>query len=413
MLKKILLNLIFWVLLSITMGIFLGHYYPNIAKQNILPHVYNFDFYLFKLTFKPTFSEFLSSIFISSIKIFINPIIFVTIILGFLNMGDIKKVGKIGSKAIIYFEVITTFALFFGIVMAYLIQPGNKISNIPASTSLNFIPTTQSGFHLFDLLKENITLQVLILAIFIGVVLSKSKLENQTITIHFFNKLANKLFWILSKIMYLAPIGAFGGMATTISKYGIESLMSLVWLLLTIYLTMFVFIFVVLGLILFYYKKNIWTFIKYIKEEILIVFATSSSESALPFLMQKLENLGYKKSNVSMIVPMGYSFNLDGSTIYLSIATIFLTQVYNIHLTTDQIITTITMLMVMSKGTAGVSGSAFIILTSTIYALQIVPVDSVTILLGIDLFMAQARAVTNFIGNGVATIALCENEMKQ
>jgi aerobic C4-dicarboxylate transport protein len=210
--------------------------------------------------------------------------------------------------------------------------------------------------------------------------------------------------------MLFAPIGAFGGMAFTIGKYGVETLVPLGKLMITVYVTMAVFIFVVLGSLMKYYKISLWKFLKYIREELLIVLGTSSSEAGLPSLMEKLERMGCTKSVVGLVVPAGYSFNLDGTTIYLSMATIFLAQVYNVHLDTMQVLTIIGILMITSKGAAGVTGSGFVVLASTLTAIKVIPLEGLALLLGVDRFMSEARSITNFIGNGVATVWLANNE---
>jgi aerobic C4-dicarboxylate transport protein len=210
--------------------------------------------------------------------------------------------------------------------------------------------------------------------------------------------------------MYLAPIGAFGGMAFTIAKYGIKTLLPLAKLMVTVYSTMAIFVFVLLHFILKYYKISLWSFLKYIKEELLIVLGTSSSEAALPSLIEKLEKMGCSKSIVGLVVPAGYSFNLDGTTIYLSMAVIFLAQVFNVHLSLEQMLTIIGILMITSKGAAGVTGSGFIVLASTLTAIKVIPIEGLALLLGVDRFMSEARAITNFIGNGVATIWIANNE---
>lgn len=210
--------------------------------------------------------------------------------------------------------------------------------------------------------------------------------------------------------MLFAPIGAFGGMAFTIGKYGLQTLVPLAKLMVTVYITMAVFIFLVLGLLLKYYKISLWKLLKYIREELLIVLGTSSSEAGLPSLMEKLERMGCTKSVVGLVVPAGYSFNLDGTTIYLSMATIFLAQVYNIHLDTAQVLTIIGILMITSKGAAGVTGSGFVVLASTLTAIKVIPLEGLALLLGVDRFMSEARSITNFIGNAVATVWLANNE---
>ncbi len=385
--KKMYQNLTFWVLTSIAIGILLGHFNPALAIQ-----------------MKP-----LGTYFINVIKVFINPIIFLTITLGISQMSDLKRVGKVGGKALLYFEIVTTFALIIGIVIAYIIQPGKGVAVATGDTSKIVEYTTQAHtFSWLKFFKDNITIQVLIVAIFLGMVISKWSQKERVIAP--LNMLSKYIFKGLKIVMYAAPIGAFGGMCFTIGKYGLHSLVPLAKLMITVYITMGIFVFLILGSILKYYKISIWKFLKYIKEELLIVLGTSSSESALPSLMTKLETIGCSKPIVGLVVPAGYSFNLDGTTIYLSMAVIFLSQVYNIHLTGTEMLTIIGILMVTSKGAAGVTGSGFIVLASTLTALGKIPVEGLTLLLGVDRFMSEARSITNFIGNGVATIVIACNE---
>ena len=385
--KKLFTNLTFWVLLAISSGALLGHFFPDkgVAMQP------------------------LGKYFIDVVKLFINPIIFLTISLGISGMNDLKKVGRVGGKAILYFEIVTTIALLIGIVVAYFIQPGAGV-NTQAIEGGDISKFTKSAeaFSWLKFLKDNLTIQVLIFSILFGIFLSKFSRKGEVIEPM---KFASKyIFKGLHIVMLFAPIGAFGGMAFTIGKYGIATLMPLGKLMLTVYITMGVFIFVVLGGILKYYKISILKFLNYIKEELLIVLGTSSSEAALPSLMEKLEKMGCAKPVVGLVVPAGYSFNLDGTTIYLSMAVIFLAQVFNVDLSLEQMLTIIGILMVTSKGAAGVTGSGFIVLASTLAAVNVIPVEGLALLLGVDRFMSEARAITNFIGNGVATVFLSNQE---
>ncbi len=407
--KHIFKNLTFWVLTAITAGVLLGHFFPTIALQPILEKPIKFSLYFSEFEIKTTLSEFLSSIFISIVKIFICPIIFLTITLGIISMGDLKKVGKVGAKALIYFEVVTTVALFIGVIIANIIRPGDGVvtSEIKGGDISKYTKSAEA-FSWMKFFWDNATLQVLLLAIVLGVVLSNYAGRQKIVD--FLAPISKKIFWALHKVMYLAPIGAFGGMAFTIGKYGIHTLLPLGKLMVTVYCTMAVFVFVVLYFILRTYKINLWSFLKYIREELLIVLGTSSSEAALPSLMEKLEKMGCSKSVVGLVVPAGYSFNLDGTTIYLSMAIIFLAQVFNVHLDLQQILTIIGILMVTSKGAAGVTGSGFVVLASTMTAIKVIPIEGLALLLGVDRFMSEARAITNFIGNGVATIWLANNE---
>ena len=401
--KKILTNLTFWVLTAITLGALLGHFYPQTAVDLKIWFPKNKDWWF---TVEP---QTLGECFITIVKLFINPIIFLTITLGIAAMGDLKKVGKTGGKALIYFEIVTSLALIVGVIVAFIIQPGTGVDTSKAvgADISKYVKGAQT-FSWWQFFKDNMTLQVLLASLILGTVLSKYK-DKKTI-LDPLSKISKYVFKALHIVMYLAPIGAFGGMAFTIGKFGIGALFSLAKLMGTVYTTMAIFVFLVLGLILNMYKIKIWDFLKYIKEELLIVLGTSSSEAALPALMEKLERMGCAKPVVGLVVPAGYSFNLDGTTIYLSMATIFLAQAYGVHLSWEQIMTIIGILMVTSKGAAGVTGSGFIVLASTLQAVHVIPMEGLALLLGVDRFMSEARAITNFIGNGVATVWLANNE---
>jgi aerobic C4-dicarboxylate transport protein len=406
---KLFTNLTFWVLLAITAGVLLGHFAPTVALMPVLSAPIKFNLYLADIEIKTTLSELCSSAFISVVKLFIAPIIFLTILLGIISMGDLKKVGKVGAKALIYFEIVTTVALLVGVIVANVIRPGDGVvTSAIKGGDISKYTKGAAGFTWSKFFWDNVTLQVLVLAIVLGVILSNYSGRQRVVDA--LQPVSKMLFKALHKVMLFAPIGAFGGMAFTIAKYGLATLLPLVKLMLTVYVTMAVFVFGVLGLILWQYRIKIWSFLGYIKEELLIVLGTSSSEAALPSLMEKLERMGCAKSIVGLVVPAGYSFNLDGTTIYLSMATIFLAQVFNVHLSVEQILTIIGILMVTSKGAAGVTGSGFIVLASTLTAIQVVPVAGLALLLGVDRFMSEARAITNFIGNGVATVWLSNNE---
>jgi len=386
LLFRIVTNLTFWVLIAIVAGILLGHFYPETGVK----------------------MEVLGKRFVELIKLFIGPIIFLTIVLGISGMGDLKKVGRIGLKSLIYFEIVTTFALAIGVGVAYLIQPG-KIdrSGLSISDPAKYT-STAAAFDWVKFFRENLTLQVLVAAITIGILLNFYRRREQVV--HVLYKTSNIVFKALKFVMYLAPIGAFGGMAYTIGKFGLHTLVPLGKLMLTVYVTMFLFIFLILGSILRYYKISILKFIKYIKAELLIVLGTSSSEAALPNLMDKLQKMGCSKSVVGLVVPTGYSFNLDGTSIYLSMSVIFLAQLYDVHLSIGEIFTIIGLLMITSKGAAGVTGSGFIVLASTLTAIHKIPLEGLAFLLGVDKFMSEARAITNFIGNGVAAIVISKSE---
>ena len=383
--KKVITHLSFCVLIAIIAGILIGVYYPALAIQ----------------------LEPLAKNFINLIKFFTYPIIFLTVSLGIASMGSLKKVGRIGLTSLIYFEIVSTLSLAIGVIVALWIQPGhiNK-EGLQMQDPSKYTKSTE--FHLWPIIKQNTNLQILILAIVVGFVLSF--LNKKESYIHVLGRAAHYVFTALKWVMYLAPIGAFGGMAYAIGKNGLKTLIPLGKLMGTMYLTMALFIFIVLGLILKYYQLSIFKLIRHIKEELLIVFATSSSEPAMPSLMNKLEHIGCSKSVVGLVVPTGYSFNLDGTSIYLSMAVIFIAQLYNVQLSTAEIVTMILILMLTSKGAAGVTGSGFIVLASTLATLQKIPIEGLAFLLGVDKFMSEARAITNIIGNSVATIVIAKTE---
>ncbi len=385
--KKIFTNLTFWVLLAITSGALIGHFYPSTG-----------------VAMQPA-----GTYFINVVKIFINPIIFLTISLGISGMNDLKKVGRVGGKAILYFEIVTTLALLIGILVAHFIQPGAGVNTSAVQGGdISKYTTGAKSFSWLKFFKDNLTIQVLLFSIISGIVISK--LNSREKIIEPLKTISKYVFKGLHIVMLFAPIGAFGGMAFTIGKYGIATLLPLGKLMLTVYITMIIFVFVVLGSILQYYKISILKFLNYIKEELLIVLGTSSSEAALPSLMEKLEKMGCAKPVVGLVVPAGYSFNLDGTTIYLSMAVLFLAQVFKVDLTFEQVLTIIGILMITSKGAAGVTGSGFIVLASTLSAINVIPIEGLALLLGVDRFMSEARAITNFIGNGVATVFLSNQE---
>jgi len=372
-------------------------------------------------SFSPT-AKLISDTFINMIRMVIAPVIFFTVVLGIAGAGDMKKVGRVGGKAIIYFEIVTTLALIIGLIVANLIKPGAGIT-VPATQSAQVAEITSQakelnwGEFFSHIVPSNIIeafakgdiLQVLFFSVLfaIGVKwmghIGESLLSN-------FEKISKALFNVLKIIMKISPIGAFGGMAFTIGKFGFSSLAVLGKLLITFYITGFLFIFIVLNLIARYYKFSLWKLLGYIKAEILIVLGASSSEAVLPSVMQKLEDAGCEKEVVGLVIPTGYSFNLDGSTIYLSMSIIFLAQAFNIDLTIGQQLTVIGILLLTSKGAAGVAGSGFLVLASTLSALKIIPVEGLAMLIGVDRFMSEGRAITNFIGNTVATVVIAKSE---
>ena len=383
--KKIVSHLSFYVLLAIIAGVVLGIFAPEQAIQ----------------------LEPLAKGFINIIKLFTYPIIFLTVSLGIASMGSLKKVGRIGFNALIYFEIVSTLSLAIGVFVALIVKPG-QINKDGLQMQDPSKYTRSTSFDLWAIIKDNTNLQILILAILVGFVLNF--LQKKETYIQWLGKITHYVFVALKWVMYLAPLGALGGMSYAIGKYGLHTLIPLGKLMGTMYITMALFIFVILGGILKYYQLSIWGLIKHIKEELLIVFGTSSSEPAMPSLMNKLEHVGCSKSVVGLVVPTGYSFNLDGTSIYLSMAVIFIAQLYNVPLSISEMVTIILILMLTSKGAAGVTGSGFIVLASTLATLQKVPIEGLAFLLGIDKFMSEARAITNIIGNSVATIVIAKTE---
>ncbi|NML84058.1 dicarboxylate/amino acid:cation symporter [Polaromonas sp.] len=393
-------SLYFQVVCAVIAGIALGYFYPALGAE-----------------MKP-----LGDGFIKLIKMMIAPIIFCTVVIGIAGMEDMKKVGKTGGLALLYFEVVSSFALVIGLVLVNLLQPGAGMNVDPASLDtkavaaytgpgkmvgttdfiLNIIPNA-----LFDAFAKGEILQVLLIAVLFGFALHRFG-GRGTLVFDFIEKTSHVLFNIIGFIMKVAPIGAFGAMAFTIGKYGVGSLLSLGYLMGAFYLTCLIFIFGVLGTIARIHGFSIWKFIKYIKEELLIVLGTSSSESVLPRMMEKMENLGAKKTTVGLVIPTGYSFNLDGTSIYLTMAAVFIAQATNTPMTLMQELTLLGVLLLTSKGAAGVTGSGFIVLAATLSAVGTVPVAGLALILGIDRFMSEARALTNLIGNGVATIVVAK-----
>ena len=400
------------VLTAIILGILLGYFYPQLGEQ-----------------MKP-----FGDAFIKMIKMLIAPIIFCTVVHGIAGMEDLKRVGRVGIKALIYFEVVTTLALIVGLVIVNILQPGAGMNvdakaidtkSIQIYTTkagqqgtveffLNIIPATVVGAF-----AEGEILQVLFFAILFAFALSLLGERGKPL-LNLIDIVSHALFGVVGIIMRVAPLGAFGAMAFTIGKYGVGSLVSLGHLMAAFYITCLIFIFGVLGSIAWLAGFSIWKFIKYIKEELLIVLGTSSSESVLPRMIAKLENLGCKETVVGLVIPTGYSFNLDGTCIYLTMAAIFLAQATNTELTLWHQIGIIAVLLLTSKGAAGVTGSGFIVLAATLSSVGTIPVASIALILGVDRFMSEARALTNLIGNGVATIvvakwerALDEERMRQ
>ena len=400
--KPIYTHLYAQVLFAIACGVLLGHFLPDTGAA-----------------MKP-----LGDAFIKLIKMMIAPIIFCTVVAGIAGMEDMKKVGRVGLKALLYFEAVSTIALVIGLVVVNVLQPGVGMNVDAASLDtkalasytgaaksqstvdflLNVIPYT-----IVDAFARGEILQVLLFSMLFGFALASIGEPTRPV-VTFIEKLSHALFVVVGFIMKLAPIGAFGAMAFTIGKYGIGSLKQLAALMGSFYLTCLLFIFVVLGLIARYAGFSIVRFIVYIKEELLIVLGTSSSESVLPRMMAKMERLGCSKSVVGLVIPTGYSFNLDGTSIYLTMAAIFVAQATNSDLTLTQQLTILGVLLLTSKGASGVTGSGFIVLAATLSSVPAIPVAGLALILGIDRFMSEARALTNLLGNGVATIVVSKWE---
>jgi aerobic C4-dicarboxylate transport protein len=397
-------NLTVQVLTAIVLGIIVGSIFPSWADN----------------------MKILGDVFIKMIKMVIAPIVFFTIVIGFANMGSMKKIGKIGGKALLYFEIVTTFAMAIGIAVMYIIHPGvgMNTSGVKATDVAKYTKQaadTSHGFldFLMGVVPDNVMaafskgdmLPVLFFSVLFGLSMAAIG-ERAKPVASFFEKLNEIFFRLVAIIMRFSPVAAFGAMSYTIGKFGIHSLFSLGKMMGSVYITMALFIFVVLGLICRLYGFRILHLLKFIKEELLLVLGTSSSESALPRVMEKLEKYGASKPVVGLVIPTGYSFNLDGTSIYLSMAAIFITQAYGIHLDIWQVLTLLGVLMLTSKGAAGVTGSGFVTLAATLAAIpnNVIPVEGMALLLGVDRFMSEARAITNIIGNSVATIVIAKSE---
>ncbi|MGA2457147.1 MAG: dicarboxylate/amino acid:cation symporter [Terriglobales bacterium] len=396
--KKIYHHLYFQVLMAIALGVLLGRFYPDTATD-----------------MKP-----LGDGFIKLIKMIIAPIIFCTVVTGIAGMEDMKKVGRVGVKALLYFEIVSTLALAIGLLVVSVIRPGAgmnaDVSKLDTKALETFTAKAQSHGTLdfmisiipntvVDAFAKGDILQVLFFSVLFGFALSMLGSRGKVV-FNLIDEVAHVLFGVVGIIMKAAPIGAFGAMAFTIGKFGLSSLGKLGMLMVSFYLTCLLFVFIVLGSIAKLCGFSILKFIKYIKEELLIVLGTSSSESVLPRMMAKLENLGCSKSVVGLVIPTGYSFNLDGTSIYLTMAAVFVAQATNTRLTLIQTLTILGVLLLSSKGAAGVTGSGFITLAATFAAVPTIPVAGLALILGVDRFMSEARALTNLVGNGVATMVV-------
>ncbi|QWT45964.1 dicarboxylate/amino acid:cation symporter [Azospira inquinata] len=401
--RPIYKRLYFQVLFAIALGVCLGTFYPDAGTA-----------------MKP-----LGDAFIKLIKMMIAPIIFATVVVGIAKMGDMREVGRVGLKALVYFETVTTVALAIGLVVVNVLKPGAGMNVDPHTLDTKGIAHyTEAAAHqstvdffmniipnsVVDAFAKGEIIQVLLFSVLFGLALSHLGEKTKPL-VKILDEFCHGLFGVINMIMHFAPLGAFGAMAFTIGKYGLGSLSHLGFLMLNVYITCILFVFVVLGLIAHFTGFSLWKFLVYVKEEILIVLGTSSSESALPRMMTKLENLGCSKPVVGMVIPTGYSFNLDGTSIYLTMAAIFIAQATNVDLSLGEELTILGVLLLTSKGAAAVTGGGFITLAATLSTMGgKLPVEGLALLLGVDRFMSEARAITNLIGNGVATIVVSKWE---
>jgi len=397
--RKLAGNLTIQVLFAVTLGVTLGIVNPDFAR-----------------TLKP-----LGDTFINLVKMVVAPIVFLTIVTGIASMQDLRRLGRVGGKAAVYFTVTSLIALSIGMVVVNTMKPGAGFIR-PTDLASVALPGAEPkplgviGF-LSDIVPSSVVeafakgelLQVVFFAILFGVAMAMIGERSQPVYL-VLERLSEIFFRIVAIIMKVAPIGAFGAMAYTVGTFGVRTLLPLAKLMLSVYLTMGLFIFVVLNLIMRQYGFSLWRFLVFIRQELLLVLGTSSSESAFPRLLEKLERYGASRPITGLVVPAGYSFNLDGTSIYLVMAAIFLAQVYNVDLSIGEQLVLLGILMVTSKGAAGVTGSGFVVLASTLAATKTVPLEGLAILLGVDRFMSEARAITNFIGNGVATLVIARSE---
>jgi len=392
------------VLIGISLGIAFGHFYPSLGTD-----------------MKP-----LGDGFIKLIKMLLAPIIFATIVVGIARMGDLKEVGKVGAKAMLYFEVLSSLALVAGLIVVNVLKPGAGFNVDPATLDtksisaytsaaenqhagavdfiMNVIPKTMVGSF-----ADGNVLQILLCSVLFGAALARIG-ERAKPFIDMLEMFLNGMFGIVRMVMVLAPIGAFGAIAFTIGKYGVGSLASYGKLILAVYGTCFLFVVVVLGTVAKICRISLFSYLRFIREELLITFGTASTESVLPQMMKKLERSGCEKTVVGLVLPAGYTFNPDGTAIYLTIATLFVAQAMNIDLSMSQQLVILGVLMLTSKGSAGVAGAGFVTLAATLGSLHVIPVAGLVLLLGVDRFLNEARAITNLIGNGLATIAVAKWE---
>lgn len=393
------------VLFAIVCGVLLGYFYPNIGES-----------------LKP-----LGDGFIKLVKMIIAPVIFLTIVSGIAGMSDLKKVGRVAGKAMLYFITFSTLALCIGLIIGNVLQPGSGMHIDPATLDTGAVKVYAEKAHDASIVKflmniipstvvsafaEGDILQVLFFSILFGIALG-SVGERGKPVLDFIHALSAPIFKLVAILMKVAPVGAFGAMAFTIGKYGIGSVVNLFFLIATFYITSALFVVIVLGAVCRYNGISIFSLVRYIKDELLLVLGTSSSEAALPTLMEKMEKAGAKKSVVGLVIPTGYSFNLDGTNIYMTLATLFIAQALDINLTLEHQLLILVVAMISSKGAAGVTGAGFITLAATLGAVPAIPVAGMAIILGIDRFMSECRALTNLIGNAVACVVVArwENEL--
>ena len=404
--KPLWRNLTVQVLTAIAIGAAIGHFSPTAGVK----------------------LEVLGTGFVRLVKMVVGPIVFLTIVVGIAGMGDLKKVGRVGGKAIVYFELVTTLALAIGLIVVNVVGPGRGFDRSGVAP-----PTVEDAAKLTgyvaegkrqtfaDLLlhavPENVVdsfargdlLQILFFAVIFGCAVASLGARGRPIIVAC-EALTAAMFRVVSIVMVVAPLGALGAIAFTVGKYGLAALLPLAWLMACVYLTMAIFVFAVLGTVCRLFGVRLLRYLAFIKTEILLVLGTSSSESALPRMIEKLEILGCGRSVVGLVLPAGYSFNLDGTSIYLSMATLFIAQAFGVHMSLGQQLSVLGILMLTSKGAAGVTGSGFVTLAATLSATHVLPVEGLALLLGVDRFMSEARAITNVIGNGVATIVVSKLE---
>ncbi|GLS88031.1 C4-dicarboxylate transport protein [Cypionkella aquatica] len=400
--KPLYAQLYVQVLVAISCGILLGHFYPSVGES-----------------LKP-----LGDAFVKLVKMIIAPVIFLTVATGIAGMSDMKKVGRVAGKAMLYFLTFSTLALVIGLVVGNLLQPGSGMNIDPASLDPAAVAKYTDQAHdstivgfLMAIIPDTVVsafadgniLQVLFFSVLFGLALALSGDHGKPVYT-FLQTLTFPIFKLVAILMKAAPIGAFGAMAFTIGKYGIASVINLAFLVFCFYLTAFLFVVIVLGAVAKYNGFSIFALIRYLKEELLLVLGTSSSEAALPSLIQKMERAGASRSVVGLVVPTGYSFNLDGTNIYMTMAALFIAQATNTDLTLGQEILLLAVAMLSSKGAAGITGAGFITLAATLSVVPTIPVAGMALILGVDRFMSEVRALTNFIGNAVATLVVARWE---